>query len=426
MPRGLRGIAQLIALLAIAGCVQRVAAESSTAEPLPATAPESAIVQRGRYLTDAGDCVACHTEQPSGKPFAGGRSIQTPFGIVVSPNITPDRKTGIGTWSDDQFDAAVRHGRRPDGMMYPAMPFPYYARMSRDDVLAIHAYLKTDAPVEHEVHSNKLPFPFSIRAMMHVWDAFYFNDKPFAANSAKSAQWNRGAYLVQGPGHCAACHTPKNFLGGDKSQQAFQGYALQGWFAPNITNDDTHGLGKWSVEDIVSYLKTGHNRLAGASGMMAEEVEYSSSRLTDPDLQAVATYLKDQPGRSRGSTPAPASSPVANAQLSAGKAIYEDLCSACHAPDGRGVPYLIPDLAESSSVVSRDATSLVRVVVHGADTVATDKEPTGPAMPAFGWQLTDDQIAAVTTYVRNSWGHTAAAVTAGEVSKARKPSGPGG
>jgi mono/diheme cytochrome c family protein len=421
MHSGLQSVGQLIALLAVAGCVQRVAAESPTSQaiastqPPPRVAQEPTLVDRGRYLTEAGDCAACHTDPRSGKPFAGGRPVQTPFGTVVAPNITPDRKTGIGAWSDQQFDDAVRHGRMPDGMMYPAMPYPYYTRMSRDDVMAIRAYLRTLTPVENVVHSNQLPFPFSIRAMMHVWDGLYFSDKPYAPDPSKSDLWNRGAYLVQGAGHCGACHTPKNFLGGDKARQAFQGYTLQGWFAPNITNDEARGLGKWSVEDIASYLKTGHNRLAAASGMMGEEVALASSRMTDQDLQAIATYLKDQPGQ-----PPPKAATVTAANMNAGKAIYEDLCSACHAPDGRGVAYLIPDLAESSSVASRDDTSLVRVVVHGSDSVATDKEPTGPAMPAFGWQLNDDQIAAVTTYIRNSWGHTGSAVTAGDVSKARK------
>jgi mono/diheme cytochrome c family protein len=422
MRSGLKSIAQLIALVTLAGCGRPVAAESPTTEAVasaqqpPQAAQEPALVDRGRYLTEAADCAACHTDPRSGKPFAGGRPIQTPFGTVVAANITPDRKTGIGTWSDKQFDDAVRHGRMPDGMLYPAMPYPYYTRMSRDDVLAIRAYLRTLTPVENAVHSNQLPFPFSIRAMMHVWDGLYFNDKPYAPDPSKSALWNRGAYLVQGAGHCGACHTPKNFLGGDKARQAFQGYTLQGWFAPNITNDEARGLGKWSVEDIASYLKTGHNRLAAASGMMGEEVALASSRMTDPDLQAIATYLKDQPGQSP-----PNAAPVNAMSMKAGKAIYEDLCSACHAPDGRGVPYLIPNLAESSSVASRDDTSIVRVVVHGSESVATDKEPTGPAMPAFGWQLNDDQIAAVATYIRNSWGHAASPVTAAEVSKARKP-----
>lgn len=365
-------------------------------------------IERGRYLTTVADCAACHTVPGQNKPFAGGRPIETPFGIVVAPNITPDAETGIGNWSNAQFDAAVRRGRRPDGKrLYPAMPFPYYARMSQDDVFAIRAYLNTIAPVRNAVTANRLPFPLNIRAGMRAWDALYFSKGEFQPDPTKSASWNRGAYLVQGPGHCGACHTPKTLLGGDKSGQALKGYAIQGWFAPDITNDNLRGVGRWSVADIVAYLKTGHNRFAAASGPMGEEVALSSSQMTDDDLKAMAVYLKDQSGRTETATPVATNDPY----MVAGAAIYHDLCSACHKPDGGGIPHLFPTLAGSPFVSSREPTSLLRVVIQGARSVATAGEPTGPAMPGFGWQLTDAQVAAVTTYIRNSWGNAAPAVT---------------
>lgn len=373
-------------------------------------------IERGRYLTLLADCAACHDDSRSHRPFAGGLAIETPFGIVAAPNITPDRDTGIGAWSDAQFDAALREGRRPDGArLYPAMPYPYYARMSREDVLAIRAYLNTLEPVSHAVVSDQLPFPFNIRAAMRVWDALYFSPGEFKPEPTQSAAWNRGAYLVEGPGHCGACHTPKTALGGDKSEQRLQGYSIQGWFAPNITDDPRQGLANWSIADIVEYLKTGHNRFAGASGPMGEEVSDSSSQMRREDLEAIATYLKDQRGQAVSAKPLSAHDPI----MAAGGAIYQDLCSACHKSDGSGVPHLIPDLAGNASVASREPTTLIRVVLQGAQSVATQEEPTGPAMPAFGWQLTDAQVAAVATFISNTWNHAAPAVSENQVRAAR-------
>jgi mono/diheme cytochrome c family protein len=393
-----------------------VAVAAGMAVTTLAAGADFAQIERGRYLTIAADCVACHTDPDQSRPFAGGRAIETPFGNVVAANITPDRETGIGSWSDAQFDAAVRQGRMPDGRrLYPAMPFVYFTRMSRSDVSDIRAYLNTIEPVHHTVITDQLPFPFSIRASMRVWDALYFSAGEYQPDPAQSAAWNRGAYLVRGPGHCGACHTPKSALGGDKSSQSFHGYSIQGWFGPDITDDTHRGLANWSLADIVDYLKKGHNRFAAASGPMAEEVADSSSRLSDEDLEAIATYLKGQPAHTREDKPLAAGDPM----MTAGAAIYDDLCSACHKGDGTGVSYLIPNLAASNSVASREPTSIIRVVLRGAPSVATDAEPTGPAMPGFGRDLSDAEVAAVATYVRNSWGHAASAVTEGEVSSAR-------
>jgi mono/diheme cytochrome c family protein len=372
-------------------------------------------IEKGRYLAVLGDCASCHTD-PGGRPFAGGRAIETPFGNVNAPNITPDRDTGIGAWSDDQFDAAVRKGVRNDGaLLYPAMPYNAYTKMSREDVIALRAYLNSVSPVRHAVVANALPFPFNIRAAMHVWNALYFKGGAYVPDPQKSAEWNRGAFLVEGPAHCGACHTPKTLLGGDKTGEYLRGSYLQGWFAPDITDDKTHGIGNWSLEEAVAYLKTGHNRVSAATGPMAEAVSLSTSHMTDADLTAIAGYLKSLPGRPDTAKPLPAQDPV----MQAGAAIYRDECSACHALNGQGVPRLFPSVAESSVVRSDDPTTLIRIVLRGARSVATAAEPTSPGMPSYGWQLDDAQVAAVLTYIRNTWGAAAPAVSAQDVARER-------
>src|SRR5690348_12894021 len=251
-------------------------------------------VERGRYLAVASDCAACHTVPGSGHDFAGGRAIETPFGLLLAPNITPDPLTGIGAWTNDEFVNALTRGTgRHDERLYPAMPYTYYTKLSRDDALAIRAYLNTIPAVQNAVKSNQLPFPLNIRTGLMAWDALFFTAGAFKPNPNKSAEWNRGAYLVEGPGHCGMCHTPKNFLGADDTGNALQGGVLQGWFAPDLTGDPRRGLGSWSADDIVAYLKTGHNRISFATGPMSEVISDSTSHMTDADLKAIAAYLKD-------------------------------------------------------------------------------------------------------------------------------------
>ena len=372
-------------------------------------------IERGRYLAITADCVSCHTV-PGGKPFAGGRPIETPFGDIVAPNITPDLETGIGAWSDDVFEAALRKGVRPNGAhLYPAMPYNAYTRMSRDDVQAIRAYLNSVDPVRNAVVAKPLPFPFNIRAAMRVWNSLYFSEGEFKPDPTKAAEWNRGAFLVDGPAHCGACHTPKTFLGGDRLGQYLQGSYLQGWSAPNITNDRRSGLGEWTVADVATYLKSGHNRITAATGPMAEAVSLSTSHMTDEDTRAIATYLKSLPGQENGDKPLPADTGT----MRAGSAIYRDQCSACHGIEGKGVPGLFPSVANSSMVRSNDATTVMRIVLRGARSVATSSEPTAPGMPSYGWQLDDGQVAAVLNYIRNSWGGAAPAVEAKDVNQVR-------
>ncbi|WP_454630737.1 c-type cytochrome [Bradyrhizobium cenepequi] len=392
-------------------------------------------IERGRYLTVLSDCASCHTVPGSNRPFAGGRSIETPFGNIVAPNITPDPETGIGSWSDDQFDAAIRGGVGPDGSrLYPAMPYNAYTKMSREDVLAIRAYLNTLTPVSNAVEADTLPFPFNIRAAMRVWNALYFKQGEHRPDPSKTAEWNRGAFLVNGPGHCGACHTPKTFLGGDKTAQYLQGSYLQGWSAPDITNDAHLGLGKWSKEDLVSYLRTGHNRITAATGPMGEVVTLSTAQMSDPDLNAIATYLKSLPGKTGGASLSPAKTPTSttvgaavatsplppdNPAMAAGGAIYRDQCSACHGLDGKGVEELFPSVADSSMVRSDDPTTSIRIILRGARSVGTRAQPTASGMPSYGQELDDSEVAAVLTYVRSRWGGIADPIAPKQVSKVR-------
>jgi mono/diheme cytochrome c family protein len=397
-----------VVVLLLIGCSAALAADPD---------PQAfAQIEKGRYLAAASDCASCHTVPGSGAPFAGGRIIETPFGGIVAPNITPDRETGIGAWSDEEFDAALRKGVRRDGApLYPAMPYNAYTKMPRDDVQAIRAYLATVTPVKKWVTAKPLPFPYKIRSAMHLWNALYFTKGEYEPDPKQSVEWNRGAFLVEGPAHCGACHTPKTCLGGDKSSRYLQGAAIQGWFAPNITSDSRVGLGGWSTEDFVGYMKSGHNRVTAATGPMGEAVSLSSSRLTNEDLTAISVYLKTVSGGESSPHPLRADNPV----MQAGAAIYRDQCSACHGLEGRGIPLLFPSLADSSLARSTDPTTSIRIVLRGARSVATAAEPTAPGMPSYGWQLSDDQVAAVLTYIRNAWGGSAAAVSPQAVRKAR-------
>jgi mono/diheme cytochrome c family protein len=373
-------------------------------------------VAAGKYQAILGDCQGCHTA-PGGKPFAGGLVLETPFGKLAASNITMDRATGIGDWSQADFRRAMQQGIAPGGKrLYPAMPYPNYARMRDSDIAALWAYMKTVAPVRHAVKTNLLPFPYNIRLGMMVWNWINFRPRVFAPDPGRSAAWNRGAYLVRGAAHCGVCHTPKTMLGADKTGKRFAGASLQGWFAPDLTANRTVGIGDWTQDDIVAYLKTGWNAHAVASGPMAEAVENSTSRMTDADLTAIAVYLKALPASPRAATPAIAASDV---RMRAGAAVYEANCTACHGWDGKGEGLLFPPLARNPIVQQDSAETLIRVVLAGARAVQTQGAPTAPAMPSFAWRLDDRQVADMLTYIRNAWGNEAAPVSADSVAALR-------
>lgn len=380
------------------------------------------VLQRGLYLTQAGDCQGCHTV-PGGQPFAGGRAIATPFGTLISPNLTPDVATGIGGWSDAQFLNAVKHGIRTNGRkLYPALPYTYYTKVTDGDALAIKAYLNSLQPVNNPVTANQLPFPMNIRYAVTFWNLLYFTAGEFKPDPAKSEIWNRGAYLVDGLGHCGACHTPRGMLGGEKTAY-LQGGETDGFTAPNITSDKRIGLGDWSEDDVVQYLRTGRNAHSAASGPMAEVVELSTQHLTDDDLKAIAVYLKDMKGS--GET-APQPLAASDAVMKAGQAIYVDNCSACHTSGGMGADPIFPSLKGNAIVQSKNTATLRHILINGVKAVATHNAPTAPAMPAYNWKLSDGQIAAVLTYIRNAWGNAAEPVSASDVRKTRASLAAGG
>ena len=381
----------------------------------PLAVPADAQLQRGRSLVIAGDCLSCHT-RPGGEPLSGGLGMKTPFGVIYTPNLTSDRETGIGGWTPDQFWGAMHRGRDDEGhYLYPAFPYVFFSQVSRADSDAILAYLKTTPAVSYTPPDNKLPFPLNIRLVMWGWNLLFFHPHDFQADASKSAQWNRGAYLVNGLGHCGQCHTPTNLFGANVERSAFHGGSLENSVAPDLTGNKRTGLGGWSTAQIVEYLKTGRNDRAQASGPMAEVISYSTSLMSDQDLQAIVTYLQSLPA-------SPAADPAAPdaAAMKRGAEIYSDACASCHLDQGRGQPRYFPPLSNDTAVQQANPDGVLRMVLAGTRTAPTAGRPSPLAMPSFAWKLDDQEIADVTTYVRNSWGNRAQRVTASQVAHERR------
>jgi mono/diheme cytochrome c family protein len=381
-----------------------------------ADASQDAIA-RGKALVDAADCASCHTADPA-KPLAGGKRIDTPFGGIFSPNLTPDRDTGLGAWTDDEFYRALHDGIARNGARYyPAFPYPNFTRMTRDDVLAIRAYLATLAPVRNTPPPPQLRFPLNYRVVMRGWNWLFFRPGTFEKNPQKSDEWNRGAYLVEGAAHCGACHTPKNMFGADKRGQTYGGGLVDGWFAPRLDGAERSGLKSWSVEDIAEYLQSGRNGRSHAGKLMAEVVVNSTSKMSEADVRATAVYLKDLPA----GMAEPAVTRPTQAQMTDGARVYQ-ACAACHETDGSGSPRIYPPLPGNANLQSTDPSSTLRIILDGALTVTTPRAPNTGSMPAYSRKLTDQEIADVATYIRNAWGNAAPAVTSGQVAKARRES----
>jgi mono/diheme cytochrome c family protein len=376
-------------------------------------------IQRGKYLAAAGDCQGCHTAE-DGAMLAGGRPLKTPFGTIYTPNITPDAETGIGSWTDDQFYRAMHEGIAADGShLYPAFPYPWFTKVIREDVDAIHAYLKSVPSVTYRRPANTLPWPLDERETMAGWNKLYFTPGTYIPDPKQSATWNRGAYLVEGLGHCGACHTQTNTFGAAESGHRLQGGELSNWYSPSLVGDKRGGLGSWSEQDIANFLKTGRTSAAVAYGPMAEVIHYSTSAMSDEDLNAISVYLKSQPAIDAGETPSRPASGVAEA----GEAIYVDACSACHRDNGAGVPGMFPALKGSSIVESDKPTTIIRLILNGGHAVATDQNPTAVSMPSFGWKLSDQEVAAVASYLRGAWGNQASPVSTTDVQSVRKAVG---
>lgn len=383
--------------------------------PINAATPNAAQLARGQYLVAAGDCMSCHLRK-GGESFAGGLALKTPFGVIYTSNITPDQKTGIGSWNSDQFYRAMHDGKDDEGdNLYPAFPYPWFRLASREDDDAIFAYLKSVPAVNYTPPENQLPFPLSMRSLIAGWKLLFFEKHEYQNVPRQSPEWNRGAYLVNGLGHCGGCHTPKNILGADRPGHKFYGGKLDHWVAPDLTSNPRTGLGNWKVEDIAEYLATGRNALAGAGGAMADVITYSTSLMNDADRHAIATYLKSQ-SASPGGTIAP---PDPDA-MRRGAEIYSDACTSCHLESGVGQSRVFPPLGHDAMLQQDDPTSLEHIILGGSRIGTSASLPSPLTMPSFAWKLSDQEIADVSTFVRNSWGNQAGAVSAGAVRDLRK------
>lgn len=375
------------------------------------------VVQRGEYLARAADCAACHTP-PNGQEFTGGYKFSLPFGTIYGPNITPDKATGIGDYTDDEFVAALQRGVGRGGKhLYPAMPYTNYTLMSREDVLAIKAYLFSLKPVHAESPPNALSFPYNQRWAMVFWNLLNNPDHRFQPDTSKSAAWNRGAYLAEALGHCQACHTPRNFMYGLDEGRAYGGAVVQDWLAYNITSDRDSGVGAWSDDDLAAYLSTGHATHHGsAAGPMAEAVDHSLRYLTQPDIRALVTYLRDvKPVHDETSAAKPVQADALGAR------IFREACVSCHALDGSGRQTPYAALQGAHSARDPNGTNLLQILLRGGN-IATG----GPTafMPAFGGEYTSEELAAVANWTIGHFGQRGGEVTRKSVEGVR-PGGPG-
>lgn len=368
---------------------------------------------QGEYITRMADCEACHTAM-GGAPFAGGRPFVLPFGTIYAPNITPDRETGIGKWTDAEFVRAVHKGIAADGSrLYPAFPYASYTMLTDADVLAIKAYLFSLTPVREANTPNTFSFPFNQRWLMAFWSAFFNRDERFRPVPEQSAEWNRGAYLAEAAAHCGECHTPRNLLQAMNERQKFAGGVAEGWNAYNITSDPDSGVGGWSAEELAAYLRNGHTHGRGtASGPMGEAVDLSLSKLTPSDIAALVTYVRSaRPIRADG-LPKPAgaaadSPKVASVGNAEGKRMFEGNCASCHAWTGAGVTAPAAALTGSRAVNDVSATNVVQVILSGSGSA----DGRQPYMPSFADAYSDYEIAAVANYVTGRFGSKASGMT---------------
>jgi mono/diheme cytochrome c family protein len=391
-----------------------------TATPAPPQAEKAAWIAKGEYLARAGDCVACHTAR-GGAAYAGGRPIRTSFGTFYAPNITPDKETGIGSWTADDFWRALHNGKGRDGkLLYPAFPFPNYTRVSRADADAMYAYFQSLQPVRQPNKESELRFPFNQRFLLAGWRALYFRPGVYEAEPKRDAEWNRGAYLVQGLGHCNACHTPRNALGATNNQADLSGAMIPmlDWYASSLTGENDAGLGTWQVRELSELLKTGVSMKGAVNGPMAEVVRASLQYLSDGDIQAMAVYLKSLPQKEQAEK-APRPGPEDEKQLALGAALYEKHCVDCHGANGKGEPPHFPPLAGNRAVTLSSPVNTIRAVLHGGYPPSTAGNPKPHGMPPFSAVLSDEEIAAVVSAVRNSWGNEASLVGSGQVGKYR-------
>ena len=386
------------------------------------SADRSELVARGEYLATAGNCGSCHTV-PGGAFMAGGLAFETPFGTIYSTNITPDGATGIGRWSVEDFLRSMRYGVRPGGEhLYPAFPYTNFTRAADEDLLALYAYLLSLEAAEQAPTPNALPFPFNIRALMAAWKRLFFDAGPYEDDPDQSAEWNRGAYLVEALAHCGACHTPRNSLGAERRDQWMGGGSYtdrvpgghyRRWSTPNLT-PSTRGLGLWTREELVSYLRTGRNAFLDTFGPMNEVIINSTSRLAPEDVQSIALYLESLPALDE----APGGAVPENV-MGRGRTIYNLHCGTCHLPTGLGDPEMAPRLDSGSLVVQQDdPASMINAILYGPELAELAPRWRNP-MEEFQYLLDDEEVAAVASFIRNSWGNRAGQVAAEQVAAQR-------
>jgi mono/diheme cytochrome c family protein len=372
---------------------------SSPADARPRVA---GLIGKGAYLARAGNCMLCHTRR-GGDDYAGGRAIETPFGTVYSSNLTPDRATGIGTWTSVDFWRAMHEGRSKDGrLLYPAFPYTSFTQVTQDDADALFAYLRSLPAVSQANRPHALRWPYDSQVALAAWRTLYFEPKTFQVDPVHDATWNRGAYLVRSLGHCNACHTTRNLLGAVDDSLDLSGgpMPMQNWYAPSLVLASEAGLGKWRTDDIVRLLQTGVSASASVSGPMAEVVLHSTQYLSEPDLQAIAVYLKSLPQvEAAPSTSRAGSGSAASLQ---GADIYDKQCARCHGDDGQGVPGAYPALAGNRAVLMANTANMVQVVLHGGFSPATKGNPRPFGMPPYKLELDDRAVAAVLTHIRGA------------------------
>lgn len=406
------------ALLALVGCAAAYAYLSAPGYTRPPALESLDVsVERGRYLALAGNCATCHTAD-GGETYAGGTEFHTPFGVLFSSNITMDKKTGIGTWSFEDFHASMKRGIRPDGShLYPAFPYTDFALLTDADLASIFLYLRTLPAISKETPDNKLAFPFNQRALLAGWKLLFADAEAYQPDTQQSAEWNRGAYLVEGIGHCGACHTPRNLFGAERESLALTGGRYMDeirfgyhrpWFAVNLTQHE-RGLADRSEKDIMDYLKHGVSANSVVHGPMREVVMNSTRHLTEADLKAIAVYLKSLPARAQ-----PPGPHADEKILAAGEVVYTVHCGSCHLSSGKGDAGLGVPLVHSPIVSASDASSLINVILYGPhlpDRLLVDRS----RMKMFGKRLSDADIASVASYVRTKFGDGAGAVTEEQV-----------
>jgi mono/diheme cytochrome c family protein len=389
---------------------------------------------RGEYLARAGDCVACHSVA-DGRAFAGGLKMGTPLGAIFTTNITPDIETGIGTYTERDFDRAVRRGVAKDGRhLYPAMPYPSYAKLTDDDVRALYEYfMRAVPPVRQANRANEIPAALSPRWPMAIWNELFFVNARFTPDPRHDAQWNRGAYLVEGLGHCGACHTARGWADQEEALDAsspdfLAGATLDGWYASNLRQDAATGLGGWSRVEIADFLKTGHNRHGSAYGSMRDVINNSTPYLTDDDRDSIAAFLVSLPASETELRPVPdddtAQALLEGTATALGAGVYAGQCQSCHRETGEAAPPYLPALAGNPTVLDRDPTSLINIVLNGSAPLVVKGNPSPYRMPHYRAQLTDRQIADVVTFIRAGWGNRAPAVSPSAVAALRKSTDP--